>query len=213
MKKSIIFLGLSGALLYNNWLLGYWLNSRVASYSLASDLQVHNQPYSWIFILCDILSGLTMASAAYLIYRLWRPCDRLKLYLIAGYLGFGIFTAIAAIMPIHCGANNLQCTLVSNQTFGVHDIVGAVASLGQFISLITLWRLSVNLKLPSWLKWLMLGLLLLWSLSGIVFLILTFQRLDEIAMQHVFLIFTFLGLIPIPFSVHFIKADHQVESA
>ncbi|MGD0284223.1 MAG: DUF998 domain-containing protein [Candidatus Saccharimonadales bacterium] len=212
MNRLIISFGLCGALLYNNWLLGYWLNSRVTIGSLASDLQIHSQPYSWIFILGDILSGLMIAITAYLIYRLWQPYDRLKLYLLIGYLCFGVFTAAAAIMPIHCGANSVQCALSSNQTFGIHDIVGALASFGQFISLITLWRLSVNIKKPSWFKWLMLGFLLLWSLAGIVFLILTFQRLDEVAMQHVFLIFTFLGLVPIPLSVRFIKANHQLGS-
>jgi uncharacterized membrane protein len=209
MNKLVLCLGLSGALLYNNWLLGYWLNSRITVGGLVSDLQVHDQPYSWLFILGDVLSGLAIALAAYFIYRLWRPCDRLRLYLIIGYLCFGIFTAIAAILPIHCGANILQCALGNNQTFGIHDIIGAIASFGQFISLLTLWRLSVKLELPNWFKGLMLGFLILWSLSGVLFLILTFQRLDEITMQHIFLLLTFIGIMPIPLSTILVKEKYQ----
>ena len=194
MKKLILLIGFIGALLYSNWLLGYWLNSRVTKYGLASDLQMHNQPYGWLFILGDILSGLVIAVTAYLIYLLWRPCDHSKLYLIIGFLCFGTLTAVAALLPIHCGTNILQCGLGKNQTFGIHDIAGAMASFGQFISLIAL----------------SLGFLFLWSLSGVIFLILTFQNLDEVAMQHAFLLLTSLGVMLVPYSV--VLASDQRQS-
>lgn len=69
MKKPILFLGIIGGLLYNNWLLGYWLNDRITRLGLASDLQVYNQPYGWLFILGDVLSGLMIVIVAYLIYQ------------------------------------------------------------------------------------------------------------------------------------------------
>jgi hypothetical protein len=100
--------------------------------------------------------------------------------------------------------------LGKNQTFGIHDIAGAMASFGQFISLIALWRLSLKLKMPNWFKWLSLGFLFLWSLSGVIFLILTFQNLDEVAMQHAFLLLTSLGVMLVPYSV--VLASDQRQS-
>ena len=90
MKQLVLLLGIIGALLYSNWLLGYWLNSRVANGGLASNLQIHGQPYSWVFVLGDVLSGLVIAVAAYFIYMISQQNDQLSVLMVGGYLSFGI---------------------------------------------------------------------------------------------------------------------------
>jgi hypothetical protein len=190
-----MLLGVIGGLLYSNWLLGYWLNYRVASAGLASDLQMHNQPFSWLFVLGDVLSGLAIAMAAYL---LWRQRRELSVYLVTGYCCFGVMTAVSALIPIHCGLNLAQCVVGNGQTFGPHDVTGGIASFGQFISLVAVWRLSVRSKIPRWFKWLTGCFLLLWSASGLLFMYLSFKNADEVAMQHLFLLLTCAGVILVP---------------
>ena len=47
----------AGWCFYASWPLGYWLNP-VANRGLASNLEAAHQPYNWVFIAFDIVSGL-----------------------------------------------------------------------------------------------------------------------------------------------------------
>ncbi len=201
MKKPILFLGIIGGLLYNNWLLGYWLNDRITRLGLASDLQVYNQPYGWLFILGDVLSGLMIVIVAYLIYQKKQPSDYWLEYLAIGYFCFGAFTAIAAVLPIHCGSNLTQCGLGTKLSFGLHDAIGAIASLGQFISLLAVWKIGVKLKMPAKYNWLTFSFMCIWGLAGIVFLAFTFKNVETVLMQHIFLLLTFAAIIVAPLGV------------
>jgi hypothetical protein len=200
MKKLARLLGVTGALLYCNWLLGYWLNYRVASNGLASDLQMRGQPYSWLFVLGDVLTGLTVVAAAFL---LCQRQHKLLFYLVTGYFFFGLMTAVSALIPIHCGRNLAQCAVGNGQTFSPHNITGGIASFGQFISLLALWRLSIRTKMPDWSKWLTGGFVLLWSASGLLYIYLSLKNVDGVALQHLFLILTSIGLILVPLGVEF----------
>jgi hypothetical protein len=201
MKQIVLLLGIIGALLYSNWLLGYWLNSRVAIGGLASNLQIHGQPYSWVFVLGDVLSGLVITVAAYFIYMISQQRDQLTVLMIGGYLCFGVLTAISALLPLHCGTNPSQCAVNNFQPLGIHDAIGGVASFGQFISLIAVWRLNAKLQLSQWFKWLTASLLLTWSASGILYLVLTFTKGNVVLPQHIFLALTFIGIIIVPLFV------------
>jgi hypothetical protein len=198
MKKPVMLFGVIGALLYSNWLLGYWLNYRVASAGLASDLQMHSQPYSWLFILGDVLSGLAIAVTAYL---LCQHRYHLSVYLAAGYFCFGVMTAASALIPVHCGLNLTLCAVGNGQTFSLHNITGGIASFGQFISLAVLWRLSIRSKMPRWRQWSTAGFLLLWSAGGLLYMYLSLKNVDGVAMQHLFLLLTCVGLVLVPLGV------------
>ena len=57
MKKSnyLIIIAICAALLYNAWILAFWLNPTVVNSSLLSGLSAHDQPYHQLYTLTDIL--------------------------------------------------------------------------------------------------------------------------------------------------------------
>src|SRR5882757_8896527 len=91
----------TAALLYCSWPLGFWLNPIATKTGLASELGAIGQPYNWLFIWADIISGALLAAACVLLGRLfgaqgWR---NIGLGLLALY---GICGALDAALPIHC---------------------------------------------------------------------------------------------------------------
>jgi len=53
-----VFAGLVAALAYCSWPIGFLVNPALTATGLASDLEAHGQPYSWLFILLDCVTGL-----------------------------------------------------------------------------------------------------------------------------------------------------------
>lgn len=170
MKPSRLIpaVGFLAGLLYNSWPLGYWLNPSVAKIGLASDLQASGQPYSWLFIEFDVLCGLLLVVLALALIGKVRQKSAAGLA-AAGLAIFGAFTAISALIPLHCHDNIRQCGYQPGQTFGWHNITGTIAALGLFFALLYCVRLLTNHRL----LWLNKFLLTAWSLSGLWFLFVT----------------------------------------
>ena len=97
-RANITFLMLIAGLLYSSWPLGYWLNPNAAK-GLASDLEALHQPFNWLFIALDILTGLFVAIACFKLSRIVRanshPKTRLGLWVgVVGVASFGIIVTL-----------------------------------------------------------------------------------------------------------------------
>ena len=99
-NRTAMRLSFIAALSYNSWPLAYFLNRSVLQHGLASDLEKFNQPYSWIFIACDVLAGVLLVIAACLQYP--RATYRLLRLEVLAYGSFGLVLISAALMPIGC---------------------------------------------------------------------------------------------------------------
>ncbi len=87
-------LTVSSALLYCSWPLGFLLNPIASRTGLASELGAYGQPYNWVFIWGDIVSGVLLSAAVIMLIRLYRPDGwaLLALILLAAYGVFGALT-------------------------------------------------------------------------------------------------------------------------
>jgi hypothetical protein len=124
---------------YLSWPIGYSVNRVVVERGLASDLEVPGQPFSWLFILLDIVSGILML---WLSIAAWRGArwenGSLRTGGLIGYGFFGLSTILSAAVPLSCGTGRaalLSCG-TNADTYGWHDILGAVGYLTLFFSLI-----------------------------------------------------------------------------
>lgn len=199
------------AVLYNSWPLGYILNNYTAHNGLASDLERVGQPYYWLFILGDILSGLCLVIACLIIKLKLRPSIHLRNW-SAVYIGifvFGLGTAIAALVPSHCAVNGtLRCGSTNTSGLGLDAIFSGIAALGLFASLIGVCSLSIFNRLNAgfirftWLT------LIAWAGSGLMFSV--FALSSGKAAEAQFIQQIFLVLCGLAFIVIGVNVDHAV---
>src|ERR1039458_3731970 len=113
-NKSIILicLGAIAGLLYNSWPLAYIFNNHTATVYLASNLEATGQPYNWLFILGDVLTGLViMGVCGYYWNRKNITSNQLVKVTIAGFLIFGLLTIISALIPYNCQESIAECSV------------------------------------------------------------------------------------------------------
>lgn len=194
--SALIIISCVTAIIYNSWPLGYLLNNQVAHHQFASELEDIGQPYNWLFMSFDILTGILVLYIALLIWRRFAFLEKdISTKIIAtGFVVFGIFTAISALLPLNCQINDTRCGLRSSQILGLHNITGVLASIGLAVSLIATWRLSIN-RPPIFAKIIFKIITALWCLTGIVYLILSFYNKYLIQTQDIFLILSGFGVI------------------
>jgi hypothetical protein len=160
------------AVLYNSWPLGYALNSSTAHAGLASDLERVGQPYYWLFILGDILTGICMLAACLLIWLKLRPALHKDAWaaVCIGLFLFGLGTVVAALVPAHCSVKaTLQCGNSGSPGLGLDALFSLVAALGLLISLVSVCVLGVRYRLSAVLLGTTRTTLVAWSASGILF--------------------------------------------
>ncbi len=140
------------AVLYCSWPLGFWLNPKAQKTGLASELGGFGQPYNWLFIGADIVSGIFLALACVLFARQFKAAGWRKwaLILLAMY---GLCGALDAALPIRCFPSLQYCGSVFHSPLlvlhGIIDIIGSVALIG---TLVAEWAYARRYH-PSWQKW------------------------------------------------------------
>ncbi len=192
-------LALAG-ILYNSWPLGYWLNYSTARYGLASDLDEPGHPYSWVFILFDILVSLCLVAAAFVAWRMLKSSHWSKLWamVITGLVVFGVFTAISAAAPTNCQTSAIQiCAKFDRRLFSPDGIGSAIAAIGLFVSLIGINWLLYRGKAHSTIQKLAQATLVVWLVSIIIFLIAAATNSNAHLTQQVQLLASGLALVVI----------------
>ena len=190
---------LSG-LLYSSWPLGYVLNP-VANRGLASNLEALHQPYSWLFVALDILCGLLVSYLAWHLYGLVQKQQTFVRVAIISYGLFGLTTALDAILPLDCAADQHQCGLLLNHPLVILHGIISIASIGLLtLSLVLLWRTvrAADTQL-RWLPLILVGFNVIWFFFGIVTGILLLLDRSSAFSQHVFISACSLWMVALPY--------------
>lgn len=180
--------GLAG-LLYNSWLLGWWLNPAVARSGLASEFEAVHQPHAWLFIACDVTCGLLVLAIC------WRLWQRAATVVLAGLVIFAVGTIIDTLLPMHCLPSLQSCpSFTQDHLLLWHGVTSIGAALGLFASLLVLWWGDRRDRL--------LGLLLAgYVLFGLFSLIDALQPTHHNWSQHYYLVLCGLWLAAAPMAI------------
>ena len=140
------------AIMYCSWPLGLWLNPAASRAGLASELGAIGQPYNWLFIGGDIVSGILLVVGCMMLWWLLSPLHwaRWVLVMLAIY---GICGALDAALPLQCSPSLQVCKPVLQDPIlilhGIFDLLGSVTLIG---TLIAGW-LHARQGDRTWLPW------------------------------------------------------------
>jgi hypothetical protein len=140
------------AIIYCSWPLGFWLNPVANRTGLASELGALGQPYNWVFIWGDIVSGALLLAAVILLMRMYKPKGwaRSALILLAIY---GVCGALDAALPESCLPSEQVCGPVLHDPMlimhGVFDLAGSITLFGTLV----VTAIFVHYSSPKWRSW------------------------------------------------------------
>jgi len=207
VKIPTTLMSLSGVL-YFSWPLGYLLNPQ-ANNGLASDLGALHQPYNWLFISFDVGCGfLILLSTVKLLGTIdknyTQPNLRWLKFSVLGASGFGLLTAITAVMPLNCIQGSPNCKVaLDNPYFVIHGIfsIGSVTCLT--FSIFFIWFLLLSRKRSeASLAYLVPGIfLVVWLGFGSLTLFLVLQNRSSTLSQRLFIGSCSLWLALLPYFV------------
>jgi hypothetical protein len=165
-RRPAVWLAWTAAILYCSWPLGYVLNPFVERHDLASQLEALHEPYAWIFILMDVLTGLAVIAAGVRQFK-HNKKDTLVLLCVWSYVAFGLLNAIAALAPLNCDPESHDCgPLIHNPLLIIHGAASflspAFLGLGMFALAVLLYRRQSSRLI----LWIIGAILLAWFVSG-----------------------------------------------
>jgi len=186
---SLLLLTIMAGVIYNSWPLGYWLNP-VVNRGLASDLEATGQPYNWVFIAGDIISGLLICIAT--VWLLSKLRQTRSTWMKIGLIGFGVFgalTAVDALLPLDCVSVVQRCgPVLENPIVILHGVASMGSIAGLTLSIVSVWwLLARDERTAASVRYLLHGTLLVWCGFGIATLILIFLSRSSALSQHIFI--------------------------
>lgn len=189
------------ATLYCSWPLGFLLNPVASRSGLASELGAFGQPYNWVFIWGDVISGILLVIGSVLLQEVIGATRWMKacLMLLAVY---GLCAAVDASLPLRCLPSVQHCGPVFDDPVlvlhGVFDYLGNIALFG---TLLIAWKLARQ-QSSYWLVWVyMMGL------AGIFFAILSVLLFVDHGpgywAQRYFISISCIWVASLPFVLHY----------
>jgi hypothetical protein len=196
---------------YSSWPLGYWLNSQ-ATQGLASDLEALHQPYNWLFILMDVICGFLVGIASGKLLVIIRNSSNQKNLLglritALGAGGFGLFTAVAALLPLNCIQASPQCAVsLNNSYFVIHGIFSIASIAALTTSIVAIWLLLLlqDHTVRTLAHYIPTIFLIVWLGFGALTLYLIVHNRSSSLAQHLFIGFCCLWLIVLPYFVRLV---------
>jgi hypothetical protein len=166
------FLVVCSALLYCSWPLGFLLNPASMHAGLASELGAYGQPYNWLFIGADIVSGILLTVGSIALVRVYKlkGLGRIAFILLSVY---GICGALDAALPMHCLPSLQVCgPIVRDPTLIMHgafDLAGSIALIGTLLVAAEFVRKHNRAWLP-WIYVVGIGAVIFAILSGVFYI-------------------------------------------
>ena len=156
-------LSIAAGIAYNSWPLGYWLNPAISrSGGLASELEALSQPFNWFFIACDVLCGVLVVIAVWLLWR--QKQERLRTFALVSFALFGLLTITDALLPMTCEPSLTTCPSLSHQPVLIlHGVASISAAVFLFVSAVLVWYKQRRRRGATIMSILMVG----WSLFGL----------------------------------------------
>lgn len=199
------------AFLYDSWPLGTLLNPQ-ANKGLASNLEAAHQPFNWLFIGFDIISGLLIfAVAVNLLYRFRLRSGRVLKTALFGYGVFGLLTVLDAVLPLDCVPTIRTCpSPLDDPSYILHGI-GSIGSVtGLAISVAAFWWLY---KATPTFRWLLWPVALIWLGFGMVTLLLIAHDTSSTTAQHIFITLCAAWMVIVPWlSWRLVRLSEKVGS-
>ena len=181
-------------IIYNSWPLGYVLNPVVSQKGLASELAAFHQPYNWVFILLDVLSGFMVAVCAALLWRYAKA--KIHKAILVNFALFGVFTLIDALLPLRCNPSISVCPGILQQPeLILHGAFSMLASICLFLSLALTW-FERRKQTGSIIVW---AFIVGWSLFGIASVYFFFIPGPGYIAQHYYITLCSLWVAALPF--------------
>lgn len=198
----VIALCVTAGILYNSWPLGYALDRPTARGGLASDLENPGHPYYWLFIVCDVLTGLLVLGAAWLIWRgTASKTSRDRSKLLATCLAiFGIFTMLCALVPLQHDVAAFKFFEAGNSGVGLDALTNCFAELGILAGLALAVSDRDSWKTSRGYAYAITAVSILWIASGIWFIIPAVTGGNAHLAQQALLITTGLAIVGIGFA-------------
>lgn len=143
ISKYITF-GLVLALLYNDWILGSFLNPHMSPYrSLISELSAVTQPYHWVFQSLDITAGILTLVFVMFVWQFTKDLRKRDRYILVGLFAFiGLDSMLDASLPIACAPSmDSACNLLATHSIltNIHLIESNIAGVGAFLAPVLWW--------------------------------------------------------------------------
>ncbi len=210
--KLVLLLCALAGLFYNSWPLGYLLNNPTAHGGLASDLEVVGHPYFWIFILGDVLTGLSLI-IVFLTFRikLWPKLNTKALkFTLLGLLIFGAFTIISALLPSECSVTPiLRCGADQGRGLGLDALTSAIAAIGLLVSLISVNSYARSNKSHHLVQIFTTLSLLIWSFAGLLFIVFAVSSGNAHLTQQIYLILSGLSLLLVGLNLNIVANNSK----
>ncbi len=203
-RRPSLWLALAGAVLYCSWPLAYILNPVLERYALASQLEAPHQPFNWVFIGMDVLTGVVLVAAGAL--QLRRQHHHPVAYWIAwGYVVFGATAALAAIVPLDCDPEVGTCGPLLRDPFVlVHGAASIISVLALLASLVLLAWLAYRSGVSPRGRQVILVTLVLWLLFGIGSLVELALHITGNLMQDYFITLCSLSVVVVIGAVEYL---------
>ncbi len=196
LKTPVVWIGVFAAILYSSWPLGFFLNPNVARSAFASQLEATGQPYNWLFIALDILSGLALLVGGSL--QFLKSKNLITRLCVVGYMIFAVLIIVAALVPFNCNSLSASCTNVAHSPLiiihGSASIISAVFLLASIV--LALMQLLYK-RVFRWFNTVPMFLIACWCLIGFsaLFLDKYRHRADENIVQYAFITICSLSLM------------------
>lgn len=158
---------------------------------MASDLEAHSQPFYWVFILLDCVTGFATVVAA---KNAWpsRGASNARLGRVAliFYAIFGIATTVDALVPVNCGSTSLTSCSADLASLSIDDVLTGLAVFALFIAAVATQVCIVRER-----SWTMgsvgsLFVIVVWSGIGLDYFAHHFSVQPVVGLQHLMLTLT-----------------------
>lgn len=167
-RRPAFWLSCAAAILYSSWPLGFMLNPGVAHHLLASELEAPHEPFNWVFISMDVLTGVTVSIIGILQLRAHKR-GALMNASIYGYIFFGILVALAALSPLNCNPGTNSCgPLIDDPIVIIHGFASIVSVILLLVSILVLTPLIRQyIRVSKMVRILFVTMVGCWTVFGI----------------------------------------------
>lgn len=193
-------------IIYNSWPLGYLLNPLVSRSGLASELGAIGQPYNWVFIVLDIISGALIVLVAVLLRNI--STKILQKVVLANFALFGVMTALSAAIPMTCEPSVTTCPpLLQQPWLIVHGGASILASLCLFVSVCLTWWHKRNQPGARVMSILLSG----WTLFGILSVYFFFVPGPGYLAQRYYITLCSVWMVLFPFMIDGVRRGKSIK--
>jgi hypothetical protein len=190
--------GLVVAIAYCSWPIGLAVNPAVTHGELASSLDLYGQPYNWLFILLDCVTGVgTLAVVAATWPTRWSvPARRLRAGLVC-YGLFGVVTAIDALLPSGCAASASGGCATSLNQVNLDDVLTGTSVFALFVAAVFIEACALTTRRRAYAVG-PIALTAAWSVCGIFLFRAHFSAQAPVTLQHAMLTMTSAVAVSLP---------------